>query len=372
MAETNIDAVSEFKILTNAYQAEYGRAVGGQVQVVTKSGTQAFHGSGYWYGRRSEWNANTWLNKRATPEVPLPESESRRSRVHRRRSRLPAGPLQRRQAKTLLLLQPGVAEPQRSGGGAGEPVPTALERLGDFSQSVDSGGNPYPFIRDYTTGLPVRSREYQRLLPGRRRPRENSRQSPIPAGPQRARTSIRQANASARQRHQLHQPGADQEPQARRPASLRLPGDRQLACHRPHAEDEERSGAAVRHDVGGRRQQQPRHDRHAVPDTRDQLPGVGDRGPQLDDDARVELGTRAQLARLLGAESAPHPRGRGTERRTAPVPRRRPGRITCRTSASTEDASRRPMATPAAPRLLSDRPRSLHEREHHARRRSPT
>ena len=33
-------------------------------------------------------------------------------------------------------------------------VPTALERAGDFSQSLDSGGNPYPYIRDYTTGLP--------------------------------------------------------------------------------------------------------------------------------------------------------------------------------------------------------------------------
>jgi hypothetical protein len=33
-------------------------------------------------------------------------------------------------------------------------VPTALERAGDFSQSVDSSGRPYPYIRDYTTGLP--------------------------------------------------------------------------------------------------------------------------------------------------------------------------------------------------------------------------
>src|SRR5205814_8308734 len=48
MATTNVDAVAEFKILTNAYQAEYGRAVGGQLQVVTKSGSQDFHGSGYW------------------------------------------------------------------------------------------------------------------------------------------------------------------------------------------------------------------------------------------------------------------------------------------------------------------------------------
>ena len=68
---TNIDAVAEFKILTNAYQAEYGRAVGGQLQVVTKSGTQAFHGSGYWYGRRSDWNANTLDQQAAAAPPPV-------------------------------------------------------------------------------------------------------------------------------------------------------------------------------------------------------------------------------------------------------------------------------------------------------------
>ena len=77
MATTNIDAVAEFKILTNAYQAEYGRAVGGQLQVVTKSGTQDFHGSGYWYGRRSDWNANSWIEQARQ----RPRSRSRRRRA---------------------------------------------------------------------------------------------------------------------------------------------------------------------------------------------------------------------------------------------------------------------------------------------------
>ncbi len=36
-------------------------------------------------------------------------------------------------------------------------MPTALERAGDFSQSVDNNGNPFPYIRDYTTGLPCNS-----------------------------------------------------------------------------------------------------------------------------------------------------------------------------------------------------------------------
>jgi hypothetical protein len=63
MAQTNLDAIAEFKVLTSSYQAEYGRAVGGQVQVVTKSGSRDFRVR-IW--RRSQWNANTWLNKRRT------------------------------------------------------------------------------------------------------------------------------------------------------------------------------------------------------------------------------------------------------------------------------------------------------------------
>ena len=43
-------------------------------------------------------------------------------------------------------------------------VPTALERAGDFSQSVDSSGNPFPYIRDYTTGLPCSAADTQRLF----------------------------------------------------------------------------------------------------------------------------------------------------------------------------------------------------------------
>ena len=108
MATTNIDAVAEFKILTNAYQAEYGRAVGGQLQVVTKSGTQKYHGSGYWYGRRSDWNANTWLNKRNTPEITAGQDLAQRLRLHVRRAGLLPG-LQPGQEEAVLLLEPGVA-----------------------------------------------------------------------------------------------------------------------------------------------------------------------------------------------------------------------------------------------------------------------
>ncbi len=153
MATTNIDSVAEFKVLTNSYQAEYGRAVGGQVQVVTKSGTQAFHGSGYWYGRRSGWDANTWLNKRNTPEIPKAETSRNDSGY------TIGGPVAfpgfNMDKKKLFFFWS--QEWQRRTNPAGirqTRVPTALERRGDFSQSVDSSGNLFNLIRDASTGLP--------------------------------------------------------------------------------------------------------------------------------------------------------------------------------------------------------------------------
>lgn len=153
MATTNIDSVSEFKVLTNAYQAEYGRAVGGQIQVVTKSGTTDFHGSGYWYGRRSGWDANNYLNKRQTPEIPLAKTSRNDSGY------TVGGPVSfpgfNEEKRKLFFFWS--QEWQRRTIPANQRqtrVPTALERQGDFSQSLDSSGNPFPYIRDASTGLP--------------------------------------------------------------------------------------------------------------------------------------------------------------------------------------------------------------------------
>jgi hypothetical protein len=153
MATTNIDAVAEFKVLTNAYQAEYGRAVGGQLQVVTKSGSRNFHGSGYWYGRRSEWNANTWTNKRVVPEIQ-PAKTSRNDTGYTVGGPVFAPGFNSDKKKLFFFWS---QEWQRRTDPASERqarVPTALERRGDFSQSVDASGNLYNAIYDASTGLP--------------------------------------------------------------------------------------------------------------------------------------------------------------------------------------------------------------------------
>ncbi|MBC7927787.1 MAG: TonB-dependent receptor, partial [Bryobacteraceae bacterium] len=58
------DAVQEFQVNTNGYQAEIGRAGGGVINVITKSGTNDFHGTGFWFFRDKALNANSWENNR--------------------------------------------------------------------------------------------------------------------------------------------------------------------------------------------------------------------------------------------------------------------------------------------------------------------
>jgi outer membrane receptor protein involved in Fe transport len=51
------DAVQEFQVLSDGYSAEYGRALGGVVNTITRSGTNDFHGTGYWFFRNRTLDA---------------------------------------------------------------------------------------------------------------------------------------------------------------------------------------------------------------------------------------------------------------------------------------------------------------------------
>jgi outer membrane receptor protein involved in Fe transport len=57
-----LDSVQEFRVVSNGMTAEYGRASGGVVNVVTKSGTNAFHGSAYEFNRVAALSSNTYQN----------------------------------------------------------------------------------------------------------------------------------------------------------------------------------------------------------------------------------------------------------------------------------------------------------------------
>ena len=51
------DAVQEFQVVSNNYSAEFGQAMGGVVNTVTRSGTNDLHGTAYWFFRNQDFNA---------------------------------------------------------------------------------------------------------------------------------------------------------------------------------------------------------------------------------------------------------------------------------------------------------------------------
>ena len=67
----SVDAMQEFQVQTSTYSAEYGRSPGGQVSIVTRSGSNDFHGSLFEYIRNDKLDANDWFaNRVGQPRPP--------------------------------------------------------------------------------------------------------------------------------------------------------------------------------------------------------------------------------------------------------------------------------------------------------------
>ena len=71
----SVDAIAEFNTQRGLYSAAFGRAAAGQVNVVTRSGTNKFHGTAYEFLRNDAFNANNYFNKLTT--VPTPRAPLR-------------------------------------------------------------------------------------------------------------------------------------------------------------------------------------------------------------------------------------------------------------------------------------------------------
>src|SRR5690349_11659355 len=141
----SLDSIQEFKMLTGVYQAEYGRSIGAQINVVTKTGSSDLHGSTYWFHRHDDLNANNWLNNRNN----LPRQLFRFNDL----GFTLGGPvyipkiLKSRQ-KLFFFWSEEFQRQLRPQGVRQITVPTNLERGGDFSKSVDNNGNSF-VIKDY-------------------------------------------------------------------------------------------------------------------------------------------------------------------------------------------------------------------------------
>lgn len=71
----SVDAMQEFRIQTSSYAPEFGRSPGGQISIVTKSGTNQWHGNVFDYLRNDVFDARDWFNQVPTPKPPLRQND---------------------------------------------------------------------------------------------------------------------------------------------------------------------------------------------------------------------------------------------------------------------------------------------------------
>jgi hypothetical protein len=150
MLAMNIESIGEVKVLTQGYQAEYGRSSGLQITAVTKSGTNQFRGSAYGVFTDSDWNTTPWVTQKNNDKLPHTKQTIAGYTV--------GGPVGKPGGSNkLFFFYAHEYRPQtiaiNSGNVIRQRFPTAAERTGNFSQSRDNNGALMTLI-DSTTGLP--------------------------------------------------------------------------------------------------------------------------------------------------------------------------------------------------------------------------
>ena len=132
----NVDAIQEVQVLTANYMPEYGRASGGQIRMVTKSGSNRYSGSASFFYRDDSLQANSWSRNRSTNSLensgPAPFDYKQYGYSLRRSGA--AGDVQ---GQAVLLRRAGVGELLPGADATRSPCPPRLMRQGDFSELLD-------------------------------------------------------------------------------------------------------------------------------------------------------------------------------------------------------------------------------------------
>ena len=135
-----VDATQEFKVLTNSMSAEFGRTGGGIISVISKSGTNAYHGNLFEYIRNDKLNANNFFSNKAGAKLaPLAVNQYGGTF---------AGPIKKEKAFFFFNYE-GYKERRTQTRIINSP--SALERVGDFSQTFTSSGQLISVFDPMTT-----------------------------------------------------------------------------------------------------------------------------------------------------------------------------------------------------------------------------
>jgi hypothetical protein len=125
----SIEAIAEFKMLRNSYSAEYGQASGAVITVLTKGGTNDWHGSALYSGRNSALNAYEYFARQINQKNFLQRNDFAGSI---------GGPIKK---DKLFVFYSEEINKEKRGIVRTTCVPTAAEQAGDFSQGVSCGAN---------------------------------------------------------------------------------------------------------------------------------------------------------------------------------------------------------------------------------------
>lgn len=145
----NLDSIAEFRIITNNFDAEYGNYSGGQVNVVTKSGTNTLHGSAFEFLRNTDLDAKDYF------------ASARGVFIQNQFGGTLGGPIKR---DKLFLFVDYQGTRQIQAPTDSIPVPSSLNRTGDLSDQADSltgvvNGSFFAGVLSSRLGYPVNDGE---------------------------------------------------------------------------------------------------------------------------------------------------------------------------------------------------------------------
>jgi hypothetical protein len=147
----SMDAIGEVKLLTSNYTAEYGGRTAGQLTLTTKNGMPQFHGSAYWYYRHESLNANTFFNNKTNVARTRYRYQNPGGTI--------GGPLIipgtrfNKSRQKLFFFFSFDKLFNNTVSLATYTMPTALERAGDFSQTVTTTGVQVPIYDPLTQAV---------------------------------------------------------------------------------------------------------------------------------------------------------------------------------------------------------------------------
>lgn len=163
----SLEAVSEFKVITNGISAEYGRISGGAVELITRSGTNDFHGQVFEYVQNDILNANSWLqNLRGGKRTPFRQNNfggAIGGPIFLPRFGEGGPSLYSGRDRTFFFFNYDGFRFSQSGQLQTTTVPTVLERQGDLTQTFYNG---FPAIAYDPAGPQVfntRENKWERL-----------------------------------------------------------------------------------------------------------------------------------------------------------------------------------------------------------------